>query len=173
MSAHLFDLDARDVALTNDDWYTPRWLFEAASLRFDLDVCAPVDPSMRTVPAETYLTKLDDGLHARWSGLIWCNPPYSSTSAWVERWAEHPEGLLLVPAIRQCRWLGVVLNSCESMTLLNIDFHRPDGRTAHGRWPLVLASRGGHADAIARVATADRYIGGGYLVRPASEERAS
>lgn len=38
----LFDVDSSAVALTSDDCYTPRWVFDAMGLRFDLDVAAPV-----------------------------------------------------------------------------------------------------------------------------------
>ena len=42
--ATLFPVTAADTALTSDEWYTPRWLFKAAGLVFDVDVCAPVAP---------------------------------------------------------------------------------------------------------------------------------
>lgn len=64
----LFDVTAADVADTNDDWYTPPWLFEAAGLMFDFDVAAPVDPSRRTCPARAFLTPIEDGLAQEWGG---------------------------------------------------------------------------------------------------------
>ena len=41
MSA-LFEVNESDVAITSDDCYTPRWVFDAMGLEFDLDVAAPV-----------------------------------------------------------------------------------------------------------------------------------
>jgi hypothetical protein len=56
--------------------YTPRWVFDAMRLSFDLDVAAPVG-GPRHVPAMRYYTPDDDGLSQPWDGLVWCNPPYS------------------------------------------------------------------------------------------------
>ena len=35
----LFDIE--QTQLTSDDYYTPKWIFEALGEHFDLDVCAP------------------------------------------------------------------------------------------------------------------------------------
>lgn len=160
---HLFAIGDAQVAVTTDDWYTPRWIFTAADIHFDLDVCAPADPTMRTVPADRYLTIVDDGLTTDWSGTVWCNPPYSKAAPWCDRWAAHPDGMLLLPAVPEVKWLGVVLNAAHSFTLLAVDFHRPDGSTARLRWPSILAGRGVAAEGVARVARADKYADGGYL----------
>lgn len=34
-----------------DDWYTPPWIFDQLGLRFDLDVCAPVETLYRGLQA--------------------------------------------------------------------------------------------------------------------------
>ena len=94
----LFEVGAGGVADTNDDWYTPPWVFDAAGIVFDLDVAAPVDPSRRTCPARSYLTPVEDGLAQPWQGVVWMNPPFSGSRPWVERFAEHRSGLALLPA---------------------------------------------------------------------------
>lgn len=160
---HLFAVDASQVAVTTDDWYTPRWIFDAAALVFDMDVAAPVDPTMRTVPARKHLTIIDDGLEAAWMGTVWCNPPYSKAAPWCDRWAAHPDGMLLLPAVPEVKWLGVVLNAAHAFTLLAVDFHRPDGTRARLRWPSIIAARGSLADAIPAIARADKYACGGWL----------
>jgi hypothetical protein len=165
MSDALFELGDTLTARSTDEWYTPRWVFAAAGVTFDMDVAAPVDPAHRTVPAHRYLTVADDGLTHPWHGLIWCNPPYSGAGPWVDRWAHHPDGLLLVPALCEVRWIGDVLAAAAALTLLSVDFHRPHGGTARVRWPLILAGRGNAAAAVARIASADRYAAGAYLVR--------
>jgi DNA N-6-adenine-methyltransferase (Dam) len=72
------ELTADEVAEgTTDEWYTPRWLFDAAGVTFTMDVASPLNPDHRTVPALRYLTILDDGLVTPWLGTVWCNPPYS------------------------------------------------------------------------------------------------
>ena len=163
----LFAVDAADVAATTDDWYTPRWLFDAAGIVFDLDVAAPVNPAMRTCPARSYLTAVDDGLTVDWLGTVWMNPPYSQASPWVDRFVCHPVGMALLPAVCEVKWLGALMGSADAMTLLSLDFGRPDGRTARLRWPLILAARGVECvSALSRVAAADKYAGGAYHVRP-------
>lgn len=167
MTGHLFDTYAADVAITNDDWYTPRWIPNAAGLEFDLDVAAPVAEHARTIPARRFLTVLDDGLTAPWDGLVWCNPPYSGTTPWVEKWAAHEgDGMILVPAVKAL-WIGTLLASVDAMTLLRIKFHRPNGLLEEPRWLSLLAGKGAACvDAVAAVAASDGHVNGNYLVRP-------
>lgn len=162
--AHLFDLDGSQVATTTDDWYTPRWIFDAAGLTFDMDVAAPVDPQYQLVPARRHLTALDDGLTTSWVGTVWCNPPYSGTTPWVERWAAHDgDGLILVPAVKS-RWVGSLLAATEALTFLTVEFLRPGGEIAPIRWLNILAAKGDRCiEALARVAAADKHAAGGYL----------
>jgi DNA N-6-adenine-methyltransferase (Dam) len=165
----LFEVAATDVALTTDEWYTPRWLFKAAGLTFDMDVCAPVDPAYRTCPARRYLTVVEDGLTHPWDGVVWCNPPYSRAAPWAAKFAAHGGGgLALVPAGRECQWLGILLRSADAVALISTDFRRPDGRSVGpGPTALVLAGRGPVAvEALARISLADRYVTGAYHVAP-------
>jgi len=149
MSGQLFEVTAADVALTSDEWYTPRWIFDAAGLVFDMDVCAPVAPEFRTCPARQYLTVVEDGLTTPWRGLTWCNPPFSNPAPWVHRWTQFAGGLLLVPASNS-HWRGEVMRSCWGMTLLSVNanerrgggFGRPDGSQANYPTALILAARG-------------------------------
>jgi hypothetical protein len=164
VSDTLFAVTADDVSVTTDDWYTPRWVFQAAALTFDMDVSAPILPSARTVPARRYLTIVEDGLATPWEGVIWCNPPYSKATPWVDKWAAHDQGMILLPAVPEVRWLGRLLSAADSMTLISCDFIRPGGGVARLRWPQILAARGGEcSEALARVAAADKYAEGGYV----------
>jgi hypothetical protein len=162
----LFALTGDDVALTTDEWYTPRWIFAAAALTFDLDVAAPVSPVLRTCPALHHLTAADDGLTSPWSGVVWMNPPYSKAAPWVDRWAAHPDGLALLPALPEVTWSGVLLSAAHTVCLLGVTFGRPDGSQARLRWPCLLVGRGSAAPAVARVAAADPYRRGAYHVHP-------
>lgn len=138
----LFTLDADDVAITNDDWYTPQWVLDAAGIVFDVDVAAPVLEESRTVPARQHLTILDDGLTTPWEGTVWCNPPYSNAEPWVRKWSEHPDGMILMLAVPQVRWLGLILANAQAFTLLSVDFVRPGRMPGRPRWPSILAARG-------------------------------
>jgi hypothetical protein len=162
----LFDITAADVADTNDDWYTPRWIFAAADLIFDLDVCAPVDPERRTCPARRYLTPIEDGLRQPWEGLVWMNPPFSGSRPWVERFAEHRSGLALLPTIRR-QWFGTLIRCADAVALVEVDFMRPAGGRGDLPQVSVVAACGPVAvDAVARIAAADRYLQGAYHVAP-------
>jgi phage N-6-adenine-methyltransferase len=168
MRPTLFDPDPADVADTTDDWYTPPWLFQAAGLVFDMDVAAPIDPTRRTCPARRYLTPVEDGLTHPWSGIIWCNPPYSNPGPWVDRFAAHAQGgLLLVPAALSA-WLGTVVACADALTIAFCEFIRPDGRRDKPRGiSLVLAARSGICiEALRQVAAVDKHARGAYLVRP-------
>ena len=165
MSA-LFEVTAADVATTNDDWYTPRWIFDAAGITFDMDVAAPVDPGRRTCPAREYLTPVEDGLSQPWDGLVWMNPPYSGTAPWVRRWAAHRDGLALVPAAKAA-WLGDLLRAAETIALVAVRFNRPERNDTGFPFAMVLAGRGECATAVARVAAVDPNLQGAHFVRPA------
>ena len=162
----LFDVTAADVAETTDDYYTPRWIFDAAGLVFDMDVAAPVDPTYRSCPARHYLTPLEDGLTQPWNGLVWMNPPYSAARSWVERFVAHRCGLALVLPTRS-PWIGPLLQSADAVALLNVAFLRPGRDLGTYRTLLLLTACGAQAvDALARVARADKYTGESYHVRP-------
>ena len=168
MTATLFEVTAEDVVPTNNDWYTPRWVFDAAGIMFDLDVAAPVDPGFRTCPARRYLTVLDDGLTHPWHGVVWMNPPFSGPAPWADKFAAHPEGLALMPALPRSKALGVLMRTADAVALINPDFGRPDGTSAVLRWPMLLAAKGAACvSALARVAAADKQASGAYHVKPA------
>jgi len=81
--------------LTKDDYYTPKAVFDALGLTFDLDVCAPPG-GVPWVPARRFFTLADDGLSQPWTGRVWMNPPYSAAAPWVKRFVEHGNGICLV-----------------------------------------------------------------------------
>lgn len=76
-------------------WLTPPEIVPALG-EFDLDPCAAPSPR----PWETAKRSIElpeDGLTASWDGRIWCNPPYGrETAAWLEKMADHGNGIALV-----------------------------------------------------------------------------
>ena len=70
---------------SNDqDWPTPDDLFTIlnAEFHFTLDACA----TPTTAKCERYFTPIDDGLHQDWgTAVVWCNPPYRETPAWLRK----------------------------------------------------------------------------------------
>jgi hypothetical protein len=138
-----------------DEWYTPRWIFDALGIRFSIDVCAPLDLTHVTTPADRYFNESDDGLSQEWSGTIWCNPPYSKPAPWAERCVEHGDGLLLTHIPMNAEWCAKVWAACDGIRLFQaIEFVRPDGKTQRpGSW-LQLSAFGPVArDALAAMQT--------------------
>ena len=152
----LFPLPADAVAITSDDCYTPRWVFDAMGLRFDLDVAAPVGGPWH-VPCDRYFTAEDDGLSQEWAGLVWCNPPYSAIQGWVDRWATHETGVLMGFALPEVRWFKTAMEACEVVSLISCDFFRPGRGRFRLRQQVFVAFRGVGTEPAERLAAADRY----------------
>ncbi len=78
------------------EWYTPRSLFDALGVRFDLD---PAAAAGAPVPADTTYNKAYDGLAHPWFGHVWLNPPYGPAAIpFIDRMIAHGDGLLLLPS---------------------------------------------------------------------------
>ena len=121
---------------TTDDYYTPRWIFDAMGITFDLDVaCPPFGPV--NVPATNYYTQTDDGLTQPWYGRVWMNPPYSKPSPWVERWLNHANGIALLPYSKS-KWLQTLWDSNAALVYIySLKFERVDKRM-NGSTPFPL-----------------------------------
>ena len=158
MTATLFSLPSDSVATTSDDCYTPRWVFDAMDLEFDLDVAAPIGGPWH-VPARRWFTAEDDGLAQDWDGLVWCNPPYSGFSPWAERFIRHDRVALMGLMLNSVRWLGPVIANSDAVALLpGIRFQTPgDMPTPSFRQVVFVAFRGVGTEPAERLAAADRY----------------
>lgn len=81
-----------------DVWLTPRHVLDALG-PFDLDPCA--QPGWTT--AAEHITEAEDGLARPWHRFVWMNPPYSHVRLWLERLAEHGDGIALIFARTETR----------------------------------------------------------------------
>ena len=81
--------------MANDELYTPKFIFDALAIDFDLDVCAPENGPLHT-PARKWFSLKDDGLNSEWYGRVWMNPPFSEPKEWVAKWLLHNDGIALV-----------------------------------------------------------------------------
>lgn len=86
-----------------DDRRTPREVFDPLDeeFGFTLDVAASAENAL----TEAYYDLETDGLSQPWSGVVWCNPPYSQIGPWVEKAACEIEFhadviVMLLPANR-------------------------------------------------------------------------
>lgn len=87
----------------SDDYLTPRELVAALG-PFDLDVSASVAQPWPT--AAVMWTVREDGMSREWprGDLIWMNPPYSEIEAWMQRLADHGNGVALVFNRSDTKW---------------------------------------------------------------------
>lgn len=92
----------------NDEWETPDYIFKELDneFHFDLDPCATAESHK----CEKYFTKEQDGLSQKWGGYrVFCNPPYSKISSWVQKCYEESKKpgtlcVLLIPARTDTRY---------------------------------------------------------------------
>jgi hypothetical protein len=87
------------------EWYTPKYIFNALDITFDLDPCSPGKDIVPWVPAIKHYTPAEDGLMLPWSGNVWMNPPYGkNTVVWLERLALHGNGVALLFVRTDASW---------------------------------------------------------------------
>ncbi len=128
-----------------DTWLTPPEIIAACG-PFDLDPCTPDVMPWKTA-TERY-TVQDDGLTARWAGAVWLNPPYGpETGKWLERLANHGDGIALVFARTETdMFFRYGWERADAMLFLRgrLHFHRPDGTRAKANAgaPSVLIAYG-------------------------------
>lgn len=116
----------------NDEWLTPPEIVDALGV-FDLDPCAPALRPWGT--AKRHISLPEDGLTAKWSGRVWCNPLFNryQRPRWMEKMALYGYGSLLIPAATETeafeRW---VWHSADAVMFLRgrPHFHFVDGTRA-------------------------------------------
>lgn len=86
-----------------NDWMTPKYLFDAMGVIFDVDVAAPKAGGF--VPAKGRITEAS--LQAEWRGFVWMNPPFggrNGIAVWLEKFFEHGDGIALTPDRTSAPW---------------------------------------------------------------------
>lgn len=124
-------MSAYEAAGKTDDWYTPRYIFEALGLTFSLDVAAPIEGPRHT-PCWNWYHKIDNGLRRNWYGLVWMNPPFGNQSAkrlWLRKFFDHGNGIALVPDRTSAPWFQEFAPIADAVLFVapKIKFERPDG----------------------------------------------
>lgn len=100
------------------EWYTPRHVFKALGIEFDLDPCSPGKSIVPWVPAkECYaIANGQDGLMLPWEGNVWMNPPYGqNTPAWLERLALHGIGIALLFSRTDAKWFHKFVSIADAI----------------------------------------------------------
>ena len=102
----------------SDEWATPQALFDELNkeFNFNLDPCATKDNHK----CDKYYTMQENGLTQNWGGCrVFCNPPYSQISEWVEKAFRESKNdntlvVLLIPSRTDTRYFhNFIYNRAE------------------------------------------------------------
>lgn len=157
----------------SDEWYTPKYIFDAMGVEFDQDVAAPVSMYRTYVPAESRINR--GSLATEWTGFVWMNPPFGGRNGlvpWLDKFFAHGNGVALTPDRTSAPWWQAAAHRADAILFIagKVRFIRPDG--TEGKSPgdgttlFAIGERGVEAlenAAIARL---------GLLVRPVEIVRA-
>lgn len=112
----------------SNEWYTPRYIFDALGETFDLDVAGPKAETY--VPAPMILTT--GSLAAPWHGFIWMNPPFGGRNGlvpWLDKFFAHGNGIALTPDRTSTDWWQDAAAKADAVLFIRgkVKFERPDG----------------------------------------------
>jgi hypothetical protein len=109
------------------EWYTPKYIFDAIGLTYDLDPAHPGEGMPHCcVPARQIYTRSDDGLRQRWHGLTWLNCPFGGRRGqvpWIQKFFQHGNGIALCAARTSADWFHDLVFPNAELLLF------PDGKT--------------------------------------------
>lgn len=113
----------------SDEWYTPKYIFDALGVTFDLDVAAPIDGGPH-VPCGDWHE--EDSLNRPWWGFIWMNPPFGGRNGlvpWLDRFFEHGNGIALTPDRTSAPWWQDANRRADATLFIagKVKFERQDG----------------------------------------------
>jgi hypothetical protein len=142
-----------------DERYTPRWVFEGIGDTFDLDPAAPVDGG-DCVPAAKRFTRIDNGLNHAWHGFVWCNPPFSQTSAFADYFREHADGIWLGPVANSRAWIDLARAADLIWHTRDLAFTHPTHAGKRSNMPLAFIALGARGcSGLERLALSGRHVG--------------
>ena len=115
----------------SDEWYTPRYIFDAIGIRFDVDVAAP-ERGPRYVPTQNWFHVRYNALRQPWFGCVWMNPPFGHQrhkKMWLRRFFAHGNGIALMPDRTSAPWFQEFAPQADAICWVapKIKFERPDG----------------------------------------------
>jgi hypothetical protein len=128
-----FTHESNDGLAVNQEWYTPAFILEALGNDFDLDPCSP-GAGLSHVNAARHITAGEDGLTTEWGPgeFAFVNPPYGAlTGPFVEKLAQHGNGIALVFARPDTRWFQENSGRLSAVCFIarRVRFHKGDKAT--------------------------------------------
>lgn len=117
-----------ETAGASDEWYTPKYIFDALAETFDLDVASP--PRQTHVPCRARLTS--GALEVEWLGFIWMNSPFGGRNGlvpWLDKFFAHGHGIALTPDRTSAPWWQDSAKRSGAILFVagKVKFERPDG----------------------------------------------
>lgn len=114
----------------SDDWFTPKYIFDALDVKFDQDVCCPKDITHVHTPCKQYI--FNNSLQIKWNGFVWMNPPFGGRNGiipWLNKLSEHGNGIALTPDRTSCPWWQNIAIRSDAHLQINgkIKFINPSG----------------------------------------------
>jgi hypothetical protein len=133
------------------EWMTPKRIFIAMGVRFDLDPASPGADRCH-VPADRHFTLADDGLSCSWEDFFtWLNPPFGRRRIflWTRKFVEHGNGIILVPERTSTRWYqelavkaDLILELNKKIPFLDSGLERQKGSFPIGTHLIAIGERG-------------------------------
>lgn len=113
----------------SDEWYTPKYIFDALGEKFDLDVAAPETAGPHVPASEWYW---HESLSLPWFGFVWMNPPFGGRNGlvpWLDRFFAHGDGIALTPDRTSAPWWQAANARADGTLFIagKVRFLRPDG----------------------------------------------
>lgn len=141
----------------SDEWYTPRYIFDALGEWFDLDVAAPQDGGPHVPCGEFYES---DSLNRPWFGFVWMNPPFGGRNGlvpWLDRFFQFGNGIALTPDRTSAPWWQDAARKADATLFISgkVKFERPDGTLGKhpGNGTTLFATGDRAVDALRRAST--------------------
>lgn len=113
----------------SDEWYTPKYIFDALGETFDMDV-ANAAVGGAHVPCRASIGV--DSLSREWQGFVWMNPPFGGRNGlmpWLDRFFAHGNGIALTPDRTSAPWWQKANQNADATLFIagKVKFERPDG----------------------------------------------
>lgn len=151
----------------SDEWYTPKYIFDAMGVAFDLDVAAPEAGPLHTPASEWFF---HDSLRQLWFGFVWMNPPFGKRNGitpWLSKFLHHGDGVALTPDRTSAPWFLNYMRFMDALLFVSPKIHfipGPGAKASNPAQGTCLSAKGPHGVRALQNAAAKNL---GLLVYPA------